>query len=164
MLFRLSFMLASAYVVISQRFFPTNVIIRWMRQPGHLRYAWLLSIGLFFAYAHLATWLDALPAGGTNGWLRHAVLVTSFNGLKFACAVVVWPLLGALRGLRQLASGRAARSDRLSSRSFLGIRLSPVSLIGPGSSLWPSMAGRTTGGSGSDQSARKVALPLGREP
>jgi len=101
MLFRLSFLLARTYVAISQRVFPTNVIIRWMRQPGHLRYAWPLSIGLFFAYAHLATWIDTQPGEDTHGWLRLVVVFASLDGLKFACAVLVWPLIGAFRMLRR---------------------------------------------------------------
>ncbi|QAY68754.1 hypothetical protein [Xylanimonas protaetiae] len=102
MAFQLSFLLASAYVNFSQRYFPTNIITNWMRQPGHLRYAWPLSIVLFLAYGNLAMWLDKLPAAETNGWLRLAIYVASLDGLKFASAFVFWPIVGALRGLRKM--------------------------------------------------------------
>ncbi|MGM7420844.1 hypothetical protein [Cellulosimicrobium sp. CpK407] len=108
MAFQLSLALATAYMNFSQTWFPTNIIARWMRWPGHLRYAWPLSIALYFVYAGIAMWLDGLPAAETNGWLRLAIVIASIDALKFACGVVLWPLMGAWRGFRRLTS-RAER-------------------------------------------------------
>lgn len=102
MIVQVSFVLATAYVNFSQKYFPTNIITRWMRQPGHLRYAWPLSISLYFAYFAIAVWISELPGADANGWLQLALFVACIDALKFACAVVLWPLMGAYRGLRRL--------------------------------------------------------------
>ncbi|MEU2200613.1 hypothetical protein [Isoptericola sp. NPDC019482] len=95
------FTLALAYARFSQRFYPTNVIARWMRQPGHLRYAWPLSIALYVGYYAVARWISDLPGADTNIWLQLALFVACIDALKFACGVVAWPLLGVCRGLRR---------------------------------------------------------------
>ena len=102
MIFRSTFALAAVYVDMSQKYFPTNTMARWMRQPGHLRFAWPLSVCLYVGYYGVARWIDSIPATESSGWLQQlALVVACVNALKFACGAVVWPIIGASRRLRR---------------------------------------------------------------
>lgn len=111
MLFRSSLAFAATYTNFSQTYLPTNIVIRWMRQPGHLRYAWPLSIGLYFGYYGMARWIDSLPATETSGWLALALVIACIDAVKFACAAMVWPLIGAYRGSRRAKRAVEDRHD-----------------------------------------------------
>ncbi|GAA2725767.1 hypothetical protein [Cellulomonas aerilata] len=100
MIFRISFVLAALYVNFSQKYFPTNIMARWMRQPGHLRFAWPLSVGLYLTYYGVARWIHSVPATETSGWLQFALAFACLDALEFACGAVVWPFMGTYRGLR----------------------------------------------------------------
>ena len=111
MIFRISFVLAAVYVNFSQRYFPTNIMARWMRRPGHLRVAWPLSIGLYVAYYGVARWIHSVSATETSGWLQLALAVACLDALKFACGTVVWPLVGAYRRLRRSTQAAETKYD-----------------------------------------------------
>ncbi len=98
---------ASGYPALS-RWYPSNLVVAWLRSRGGLRWGFPLSAILAVGYFALATWLAWLVAEqGAPGWVGVFACVALVSAVKFA---VFTPVSLVLLLRVKLAERRHVRS------------------------------------------------------
>lgn len=85
MIFAASWALSARLYSLSQRFAPSNVVIRRVHTRAGLKLGPLAGLGGVVVYGLLLVVMRTIVGDGGPGWVNLFVLVGFWNALRFAC-------------------------------------------------------------------------------
>lgn len=74
------------------RWFPSNLLIAWLRTRGGLKWGALVSLPAALGYFAAAVWLAWLVHDGAPGWVAVFAMVALVSTVKFAL-FIPWSLV-----------------------------------------------------------------------
>ena len=99
--------LSAAGTYYLQRYAPTNIAVRYLRTRPGLKCAFPTGVALTTVYVLAAYAGTAAIDSGGPGWLHALVLLSIWNGMKFAVVSTLGPILLAKAVLVQRAERTA---------------------------------------------------------